>query len=111
MSLPYGILRCLYIPVLGCCSALGAWEALRARGGAGARGLSVAIAKQKSAWRPPRCTGACSRVLSVSESTIRLGQDRLSDVLESGTVRVSGILLPQRIPDQQTKCHFHEHIP
>jgi len=40
-----------------------------------------------AAHRPPRCTGDCPYALSVSASTVRLGQDWL------GSVRVSVVLL------------------
>src|SRR3954452_10456051 len=46
--------------------------------------------------------------LSVSNSTFRLGQDRLSSVLGSRTVHVSeGHPILQRIASQAKDCNFH----
>src|SRR5215831_14930281 len=48
------------------------------------------IAVKKSAQRLPPWSRDCPCVLSVAASTVRLGQGRLSGVLASGAVRVSG---------------------
>jgi hypothetical protein len=50
----------------------------------------------------------CPRALSASASTVRLGQDRLRGVLESGAVRVSvGHPILHRIANQAKICNFH----
>ena len=48
------------------------------------------MAVNTSAQRLPRWSRDCPCVRSVVASTVRLGQDRLSGVLASGAVRVSG---------------------
>ena len=46
------------------------------------------VEHKKSTHRLAQSVGDCPYALSVSASRVRLGQDRLGGVLESGTVRV-----------------------
>src|SRR5206468_5496090 len=56
----------------------------------------------------PPCAGDCPGALSVSASTVRLGQDRLRGVLASGTMRESERHPILHITACQAKiCHFH----
>ena len=52
--------------------------------------------------------GNCPRALSVSASRVRLGQDRLSGMLEARTGRVSEWHpIPERIVSQAKICYFY----
>ena len=67
---------------------------------------------KKNAQKPPRCAEDYLCARSASGSRVRLGQDRLRDVLASGAMRVSewyrGIIVFGKIPCQEKTVRFLE---